>query len=51
MAFVTILIKGDTSENVKISEEVVFENIEQKLNKWMILKVNCTKIYNKGVFD
>lgn len=31
-------------------EDVVFENIEQNLNKWTIPKVNSTKIYNKGVF-
>lgn len=41
----------NSTDSQIISEEVIFENIVQNLNKWTIPKVNSTKVYNKGMFD
>lgn len=52
MAFLSQLVKANPSySDPKISEELVFSNVDKNLNKWNILKINPTKIYNKGLFD
>lgn len=52
MALLSRIVKTNQSINdPKISEEVIFSNIEQNLNKWNIHKINVTKVYNKGFFD
>lgn len=30
---------------------MIFENLEQNLNKWSIPKISPTKVYNGGVYD
>lgn len=53
MAFLSKIVKANQTieENSKISEEMIFENIEQELNKWSIPKMNPTKVDNKGIFE
>lgn len=48
MSFVTQLVKRTQNlASPKLSEQLVYNNLEQKLNKWNIPKVSPTKIYNK----
>lgn len=53
MAFLSKIVKANQTieENSKISEEMIFENIEQELNKWSIPKMNPTKVDNKVIFE
>lgn len=35
----------------KLTKELVFSNLDHKLNKWNISKINPTKVYDRGLFD
>lgn len=35
----------------KNTEQIMYNNIEQKLNKWTIPKVNPTNVYNEGLIE
>lgn len=49
MAFLSKIVKTNQfyEKDPKIAEEVIFDNIEQNLNKWSIPKIPPTKVYSK----
>lgn len=52
MAFLSQIIKKThDSLDSKISEQLMYNNLEQKLNKWNIMKINPIKIYNKRFLE
>lgn len=52
MAFLSHIIKKThDSLDSKIIEQLMYNNLEQKLNKQNIMKINPIKIYNKGLLE
>lgn len=52
MAFLSNIVKKTQNpSSSKITEQLVYSNLEKKLNKWNIPKMNPNKIYHKGLLD
>lgn len=52
MAFLKSLVKKTMNlSDSKNTEQIMYNNIEQKLNKWTIPKVNPTNVYNEGLIE